>query len=135
MSSINIEQLIEQCKQNNQLAQMNVYRLYAKAMYNISFRIVHDSGLAEDLVQESFLTAFNDINKLEHAKAFGSWLKRMVVFKSINAVKKEQRHHFTELDDVSYKLTENEDEDNMSFLTDLKIKDVYDCIKQLKENY
>jgi len=134
MSSINIEKLIEQCKLNNQLAQMNIYKLYSKGMYNVSFRIVHDSGLAEDIVQESFITAFEELHKLEKANAFGSWLKKMVVYKSINHLRKEKKIKLSNLETVKYRIAENEDEEDISFIG-MKVQEVYRAIKELKENY
>ena len=131
-SSINIEQLLEQCKQNNRLAQMNVYKAYCNAMYNVSLRIVHNSAVAEDVVQEAFLTAFTDLNKLEDYNAFGSWLKKIVVFKSINELRKD-KGVLTSIDNVSYKLTNDESEDFS--LTNLKAQEVYKAIKELKDNY
>lgn len=131
-SSINIEQLLEQCKQNNRLAQMNVYKAYCNAMYNVALRIVHNSAVAEDVVQEAFLTAFTDLNKLEDHNAFGSWLKKIVVFKSINELRKD-KGVLTSIDNVSYKLTNDESEDFS--LTNLKVQEVYKAIKELKDNY
>ena len=58
----NIESLLVLCKKGNQLAQLEVYNRYQKAMYNVSVRIVKDTAEAEDIMQESFLTAFNKLD-------------------------------------------------------------------------
>ena len=85
MTSTNqdIEQLLLQCESGNQRAQLEVYNRYNKAMYNTAIRIVKDSFKAEDIMQESFLTAFTKLKTLEDAKMFGAWLKRIVVNNSI----------------------------------------------------
>ncbi len=75
LTNHNIEQLIQLCKSGNQSAQLEVYNRYYKAMYNITFRIVKDSFEAEDIMQESFLTAFTKLESLKDAVTFGSWLK------------------------------------------------------------
>lgn len=131
-SSINIEQLLQQCKQDNRLAQMNVYKAYCNAMYNVAHRIVHNSAVAEDVVQEAFLTAFTDLGKLGDYKAFGSWLKKIVVYKSINELRKN-KNCLTDIDKVAYKLTDDEPEDLS--LTNLKVQEVCQAIKELKDNY
>ena len=131
-SSINIEQLLQQCKQHNRLAQMNVYKAYCNAMYNVAFRIVNNAAIAEDVVQEAFLTAFTDLDKLEDYKAFGSWLKRIVTFKSINELRKD-KNLFTKLDEVAYKLSDTESEE--LDVTGLKVQEVFKTINELKDNY
>jgi len=56
--NIDIAILLKLCKENNEKAQLTLYNRYYKAMYNVSYRIVGDSYLAEDVMQESFLKAF-----------------------------------------------------------------------------
>jgi hypothetical protein len=65
LTNQNIEQLIELCKQDNQHAQMEVYNRYYKAMYNTAFIILKNSYEAEDVMQDSFLTAFTKLNGLK----------------------------------------------------------------------
>ena len=81
MSSTNqdIEQQLTLCSTGNQRAQLEIYNRYYKAMYNTSLRIVRDSYKAEDIMQESFLTAFSKLETLKDKSVFGSWLKRIVV--------------------------------------------------------
>ena len=62
---------------------MEVYRRYYSAMYNTSLRIVKDSFEAEDIMQDSFLTAFTRLDKLKDNARFGAWLKRIVINNSI----------------------------------------------------
>jgi hypothetical protein len=40
--------LLQQCKENNQKAQLALYNMYCSAMFNVAFRIVSDKTLAED---------------------------------------------------------------------------------------
>ncbi len=80
--------LVEACVLNDRTAQMEVYNLYYKAMYNTSFNIVNDSFIAEDIMQDAFIDAFSKLNTFEWRSSFGSWLKRIVVNKSIDSVKK-----------------------------------------------
>ena len=131
-SSINIEQLLNQCKQNNRLAQMNVYKAYCNAMYNVAYRIVRNEAIAEDIVQEAFLTAFTDLDKLENHEAFGSWLKKIVTFKSINELRKD-KNILIQIDEVAYKLTDTEPE--QLDVSRTKVKEVFRLINELKDNY
>ena len=59
---INLHQeLIDGCRRGDQKSQFQIYKLYYKAMYNTSLRIVNDAMEAEDIMQEAFLSAFEKI--------------------------------------------------------------------------
>ena len=95
----NIHQdLIDLCRQGNREAQFRIYKLYYKAMYNTSLRIVKDPAEAEDIMQESFLSAFQKLGTYSGSVSFGAWLKKIVVNRSIDSVKR-QRMYFEELDE------------------------------------
>lgn len=95
----NIHQdLIDRCRNGDRDAQFKIYELYYKAMYNTSLRIVKDETEAEDLMQESFLSAFEKINTYSGTVSFGAWLKKIVVNRSLDSIKK-QRLYFEILDE------------------------------------
>ncbi|RKE02023.1 RNA polymerase sigma factor [Marinifilum flexuosum] len=110
MSSLyqNIHQdLIELCGKNDPKAQFKIYKLYYKAMYNSSLRIVKDESEAEDIMQEAFLSAFKNIRKYKGEVSFGAWLKRIVINRSLDSLKKRKLELFP-LEDELYKLKEEE---------------------------
>jgi len=45
---------------------------------------------AEDLLQESFAEAFLKLSSFRYESSFGAWLKRIVVNKCINTLKKRR---------------------------------------------
>jgi hypothetical protein len=49
---------IDRCKKGDSMAQSEIYRLYYRAMYNSSLRIVSTAESAQDFMQDAFLTAF-----------------------------------------------------------------------------
>jgi RNA polymerase sigma-70 factor (ECF subfamily) len=51
---------------------------------------VNHVGEAEDILQESFVAAFRQIGTFKNEASFGSWLKRIVINRSINALRKQQ---------------------------------------------
>lgn len=136
LTKLNIEQLIELCKSGNQSAQLEVYNRYYKAMYNTSLRIVKDSYDAEDIMQDSFLLAFTKLDTLKDVKTFGAWLKRIVINNSIYHYKKHSKYANVPLDDVLYKVEENNDGIDSDYeFTNLKAQQVIQTMKTLKENY
>lgn len=131
----NIEQLIQLCKLGNQNAQLEVYNRYYKAMYNIAYRIVKDSFEAEDIMQDSFLTAFTKLESLKDNVTFGSWLKRIVTNNSIYHYKKKSKYAEVPLDNVLYKVEDNSGVDIDYEFTNLKAKQVLETMKSLKDSY
>lgn len=133
----NIEQLVQQCKSGNQNAQLEVYNRYYKAMYNTAVRIVKDSFEAEDIMQDSFLTAFTKLDSLKETVTFGSWLKRIVINNSIYHFNKSNKYNEVALDDVLFKI-EDDDEDGIASdyeFTSLKAQQILDTMKTLKDSY
>ncbi|MCX6226916.1 MAG: sigma-70 family RNA polymerase sigma factor [Bacteroidia bacterium] len=82
--------LLDACKRGDSGAQMKIYRLYYKPMYHVSLRIIGDTMEAEDVMQEAFLVAFKNIRSVDLNISFGGWLKRIVVNRSLDAVRKRK---------------------------------------------
>ena len=82
--------LVERCRLNDRQAQAEIYRRYAKAMFNAALRITGDYAEAEDVLQESFLSAFRELSSYKGDSSFGAWLKRIVVNKSINCLRQRR---------------------------------------------
>lgn len=135
LTNQNIEQLLLLCKSGNQQAQMEVYNRYYKAMYNTAQRIVKDSFEAEDIMQNSFLTAFTKLDSINEIATFGSWLKRIVINNSIQYYKKNSRFQDVQLDEVLYKIEDNEGTTEDYEFKNLKAKQVLETMSLLKDNY
>lgn len=104
-------------------------------MYNTAIRIVHHSAEAEDIIQESFLRAFEKIDQYKAEASFGAWLKRIVINKSITAHQKKSKY-----EEVTYKdylINETEDYDGITTheAQNEKVKMVLSAMRDLKENY
>lgn len=135
LTNQNIEQLLKLCKSGDQHAQMEVYNRYYKAMYNTAFRIVKDSFEAEDIMQDSFLTAFTKLDSLKEIKTFGSWLKRIVINNSIYHYKKNTKYDDVPLDDILYKVEDHSGIIENDDFVSLKANQILDSMKLLKDNY
>lgn len=83
-------EIIEQSKQGNKLAQYQLYQQYSKAMYNICYRMMNSKEEAEDMLQDSFTYAFQNLETFRHESAFGAWMKQIVVNRCINEIKRKK---------------------------------------------
>ncbi|PST85155.1 RNA polymerase subunit sigma-24 [Pedobacter yulinensis] len=82
--------LVDACRKGSRKAQFDLYKLYARAMYNVSVRILNDEAEAEDVLQEAFLDAFTRIGDFRQETTFGLWLKQIVINRSINYLRKRK---------------------------------------------
>jgi len=82
--------LVVECKQGSKKACYELYRLYAKAMLNVAFRIVGNIAEAEDVLQEAFVDAFNKLKDFRQDTTFGLWLKQIVINRAINLLRKRK---------------------------------------------
>jgi len=82
--------LIEECRKGNSNAQFRLYNQYSKAMYNLAYRILNNREDAEDILQESFVECFRNIDSFRFESTFGAWLKKIIVNKCINYIKKKK---------------------------------------------
>jgi RNA polymerase sigma-70 factor (ECF subfamily) len=82
--------IIERSKKGNRQAQYELYRMYSKAMFNICYRFMNDREEAEDMLQEAFTEAFRRLDGFRHESTFGAWLKRIVVNRCINEIKRRK---------------------------------------------
>jgi len=125
-------ELIERCEKGDNAAQFELYKQYYKAMYNTALRIVNNSFEAEDIMQESFLSAFTKLDSFSGTVTFGAWLKRIVVNNSITALKNKKKLDTISLEKVTIKEVEEEVKQDYSLL---KASDILNKVSQLKNNY
>ena len=126
------QDIIDRCIAGDQKAQFKLYKLYYKSMYNASLRIVRESGEAEDIMQESFLVAFEKIDTYEGKVSFGSWLKRIVINRSLDSYRKK-KIDLVELNEPVRHIPENEqiDEDEIDF----KVERIKEAVNQLPDGF
>jgi RNA polymerase sigma factor (sigma-70 family) len=82
--------VIERSIKGERQAQYKLYGMYAKAMYNICLRMMHNREEAEDMLQEAFSEAFRRIGSFRHDSTFGAWLKRIVINRCINELTRKR---------------------------------------------
>ncbi|MGH3856579.1 MAG: RNA polymerase sigma factor [Pseudonocardiaceae bacterium] len=70
------------------LAQL--YQRFGRPCYSLARRICADEGLAEDVVQEVFLTLWRDPARFDPSRgSFATWLLTLIHHKAVDAVRRE----------------------------------------------
>lgn len=129
------QDLIDGCRRGDQKAQFQIYKLYYKAMYNTSLRIVNDTMEAEDIMQEAFLSAFEKIGTYSGTVSFGSWLKKIVQNRSLDYLGKNRKMIYGDIE--SYQEVEDTSAKEFSLCEepDNRLNKVKEAIKLLPEMY
>jgi RNA polymerase sigma-70 factor (ECF subfamily) len=84
------DEVVERCRQGDASAYSVLYKRYSKAMFNTSLRIVNNTADAEDVLQEAFTDAFEGLKNFNFSSTFGAWLKKIVINKSLNVLRKKK---------------------------------------------
>jgi len=85
--------IVERIASGDEHALADLYDRYAKPAYSLARRICVDELLAEDVVQEVFLSVWRDPSRYQPSRgAFSSWLLTVVHHKAVDAVRREGVH-------------------------------------------
>jgi RNA polymerase sigma-70 factor (ECF subfamily) len=122
--------LVTRCKEGDNSAYKELYSRYSAAMYNISLRILNNKDEAEDVLQESFLKAFQNMSRFDSEAAFGGWLKRVVMNGSIDVTRK-RKINFVSLDHTHPVQEDEEEENKMAY----DVETIRQCVSQLPDGY
>ncbi len=125
-------ELVDRCKQGDESAFNQLYYNYCRQMYSIALRILQDSTLSEDILQEAFSSAFEKINSFSSEVSFGAWIKRIVINKALNEIKKKKLIFV----DVGDEVNQIEQEStNQSAYPALSVNQIQEGVTKLPEGY
>lgn len=122
--------LVEDSLAGSTKAQHQLYKLYAGAMFYTCYHMMHSREEAEDMLQEAFSEAFITLDRFRFESTFGTWLKRIVINKCINEIKRKKTDLKFSDDMGHYEESYVDVEDS---LTDLNIELVKDAMRKLPE--
>jgi len=78
--SDNESRWVEKARAGDRLAFEKLYRSHCDHIYGLCWRLCGgDSALAEDMVQEAFVRAWNKLGLFKGDSKFGTWLHRLAV--------------------------------------------------------
>lgn len=61
-------------------------------IFQVAYRLTGNEALAEDVVQEAFIRAYTKLGRFDGRSAFSTWLYRITVNCSMDAMRKKQRN-------------------------------------------
>ncbi len=82
--------LIDSALKGDQSAYKSLMERHRQAIFHISLKIVHDSEIAADLVQETFMKAFASLATYRSEFKFSTWLYRIAANTAIDHLRKQR---------------------------------------------
>ena len=80
--------LVERLKKREPDAMAELYDRFGRLSYSVILGIVHDSGIAEDLMQETFLRVWNRVGAFDGERgSLGAWLLAVARNRAIDYVR------------------------------------------------
>ena len=90
---------VRQVQQGDNNAFSSLVQLHQKGVFRIALRFVKDFDMAEDVTQDTFIKAYQNIRSFEGRSQFRSWLYQIAINTAKNKLR-ERRDHL-DIDDVT----------------------------------
>ena len=114
------KEIIEKIRTSDQELYAVIIDRYQKKLIRYAYNLIKNKDKAIDIVQESFVKAFINLNDFNIEKKFSSWIYRIVHNQAINLAKKYQKEtpllenwDFESNDDVENDFEQKETKENV----------------------
>lgn len=108
-----------------------IYEKFSKPIFRLCMGYVNDEDLAKDLVQETFISVFQQLSIFRGEASVGTWVYRIasnICLKQINLEKRMPRS------EIPYSMTDNDNDTLSEKIEKDKMTDfLYKCISELPE--
>ena len=123
-----LKKLIRQCKDQNKVAQEQLYRNYSAKLFGVCLKYSNNKQQAEDNLQDGFLTIFAKIEQFKNEGSFEGWMKRIMVNTAL------QKHREQKVYSIKQEsLLEQEDVEVES--EEISLDFLLKCVQSLPDRY
>lgn len=85
-------EIIELCQKQNSIGQRDLYDKYSGVVFGICKRYAKDEMTANDMLQDSFIKVFKNIENYEFKGSFEGWVKRVTVNVCLDTLRKLKKN-------------------------------------------
>ena len=86
-----LDQLINDCKNNDAKAQEQIYRLFAPKFFGVCLKYSANYAEAEDNLQDGFIIIFKKIEQFQFKGSFEGWAKRIMINNALQKYRTQVR--------------------------------------------
>lgn len=131
ISKLTDEKIIKLTIQKDKELYAHLIRRYQDKLLRYAGYLVEDDHRAADIVQESFIKAYINLNGFDTKKKFSSWIYRIVHNEAMNSISK-QKKHIPLYEDINFNSGIDLEEDLIR--KELKIR-TNSCLQQMQKIY
>ena len=84
-------ELIQAARDGDRKVQSQLVSMYSGRIYNLGLRMLRNNEDAEDMLQETFITAFQKIDTFKGKSSFYTWIYRIGVNIALGKLRKQSR--------------------------------------------
>lgn len=134
-ASLSDQELLSRISKNDEDAFKELYSRYNLPLFNYLVRLVHQTTLAEDLLQESFLGIWQGAKKFRGKSSVKTWVFRIAHHKAISWLRKHGKIQQipTDIDELS--LFSQEISPEEALIQRGQITQIQNAIEQLSHNH
>jgi RNA polymerase sigma factor (sigma-70 family) len=107
-SSTEDQELIEKFQKGDECAFNELVRKYQKQVYHVIFNLMNSHDETLDLSQDVFIRAYNGLQAFRGESNFFTWLYRIAVNLSLNALKKRKLRQMFSLESIGFSIRAKE---------------------------
>ncbi len=99
------EQIVKGCIDKNAIAQKNLYEKFSRKMMGVCLRYCDSTEEAEDVVQNGFISIFENIESFKGTGSLEGWIRKIMVNTALTNIRKNKKlKQNIELDSVEFML-------------------------------
>lgn len=114
------KEIIEQCRKGNLQDFRKIVEDSSPIAFSVALRMLGDEEDAMDVVQETMITVWEKIGRINSAKSFRTWLYRIVLNKCYDELRKRKRNPEINADEEAWRIITNRISENPSKQSDNK---------------
>jgi len=125
--------LVAQCRKGDQKAQRLLFERFKGMVMGICLRYAGEEELAKDMLQETFIKVFTQLNDLNTQDALAGWIKTIAIRVAINYYKYHLNREHDRLDRITE--TQQQNDDHLVVLSGLAKEQLLIMIQELDDHY
>jgi RNA polymerase sigma-70 factor (ECF subfamily) len=130
-----LEVILKGIKKGNKDCQKKLFEIHYGKLMSICMRYSDSEDEAKDLVQESFIKIFKNIDAFSGEGSFESWMNKITSNTCLDKLRQHKQFHFR-IDQHDYFELSNEDEEEIhSLIPEVKAEVILAEIQKLSPSY
>jgi RNA polymerase sigma-70 factor, ECF subfamily len=94
------EEIVGRVKAGDTALYEIIMRRYNQRLYRVARAILHDDAEAEDVMQDTYVRAYQHLDQFAGRAAFSTWLTRIAVHEALSRLRSRQRNQQLQMEDT-----------------------------------